>query len=138
MSVNKSGTPRRPWLLIVLVCLAFFAGKFYGAKSAPEQPASRSSPVTYAGTTTYVKPPSTAKPAPRLTIKPKPTATPHVEKYKTTPRAGYELSRTVYVSNSGGKIHLRANCSGMKYYTEMTYEESCEKGYDHCKKCFRG
>lgn len=56
--------------------------------------------------------------------------------YKTTPIAGYSLDMTVYVSISGGKIHRRSNCSGMKNYNTMTYGEACEKGYVHCKKCF--
>lgn len=56
--------------------------------------------------------------------------------YKTTPYASYSLEMTVYVSNSGHKIHRRSNCSGMKYYTEMSYGEACERGYTHCSKCF--
>ena len=56
--------------------------------------------------------------------------------YKTAPRSGYSLDMTVYVSNSGGKIHLKSNCSGMKYYKTMTYGEACENGYSHCSKCF--
>ncbi|MCD8050276.1 MAG: hypothetical protein LUE89_01155 [Clostridiales bacterium] len=45
-------------------------------------------------------------------------------------------STTVYVSKSGHKIHLRSNCSGMKYYTEMTYATAKSKGYEECKNCF--
>lgn len=77
--------------------------------------------------------------APKVSPTPKPTATekPKSAAYKTTPRAGIDLTRTVYVSKSGGKIHLRSNCSGMKYYYTMTYSEACEHGYDHCKKCFK-
>ncbi len=82
---------------------------------------------------------STAKPTvkPTATAKPKPTATqkPNAAVYKTTPRDGIDLTRTVYVSRNG-KIHLRDNCSGMIYSTAMSYGEACEKGYDHCKKCF--
>lgn len=44
-------------------------------------------------------------------------------------------SETVYVSNSG-KIHRRSNCSGMKHYTTMTYDEAIARGYDKCKKCY--
>lgn len=56
--------------------------------------------------------------------------------YKTTPKSGYDLSMTVYVSISGGKIHRNSGCSGMQYYNTMTYGEACEAGYSHCSKCF--
>ena len=56
--------------------------------------------------------------------------------FLTTPKKGFKLSKTVYVSTSG-KIHKNSNCSGMKKYTKMTYEEACELGYEHCKKCFK-
>lgn len=56
--------------------------------------------------------------------------------YRTPPRSGYGLEMTVYVSKSGGKIHIRSNCSGMKNYYTMTYGEACEHGYSHCQKCF--
>lgn len=44
--------------------------------------------------------------------------------------------RTVYVSQSGGKIHRYNDCSGMKYYDVMTYSEAIEKGFDLCQKCY--
>lgn len=44
-------------------------------------------------------------------------------------------SETVYVSRTG-KIHSNPNCSGMKYYTEMTYDEAIASGYDLCKNCY--
>ena len=56
--------------------------------------------------------------------------------YQTKPKKGVKLSKTVYISSSG-KIHTKKNCSGMKKYTKMTYEEACELGYEHCKKCFK-
>lgn len=49
---------------------------------------------------------------------------------------GYSADRTVYVSNSGKKIHLIPNCSGMKNYTEMTLEEADARGYAYCSRCF--
>lgn len=42
---------------------------------------------------------------------------------------------TVYVSRNG-KIHTNPNCSGMKYYTEMSYSEAVSSGYDKCQKCY--
>lgn len=45
-------------------------------------------------------------------------------------------SYTVYVSQSGGKIHTRSNCSNMKYYYTMTYAEAISSGYSHCSKCY--
>lgn len=43
---------------------------------------------------------------------------------------------TVYVSESGGKIHTDRNCCGMKHYDTMTYGEACDKGYSKCGICF--
>ncbi len=42
----------------------------------------------------------------------------------------------VYVSKSGGKIHRYKDCSGMKYYDEMTYADAILEGYAACEKCF--
>lgn len=44
-------------------------------------------------------------------------------------------SETVYVSNNG-KIHAKSNCSGMKHYTTMTYDQAIARGYEPCKKCY--
>lgn len=46
-----------------------------------------------------------------------------------------EITVTVYVSSSG-KYHSKSNCSGMKYYTEMSLEEAIEAGHIACKKCW--
>ena len=51
---------------------------------------------------------------------------------KVTPTP--ETSAVVYVSQSG-KIHKKANCSGMKKYKTMSYEEAIKK-YVKCKKCY--
>ena len=53
-----------------------------------------------------------------------------------TAGGGYSDSTTVYVSNSGHKIHRLSDCSGMKYYTPMTLSEAESNGYAKCKVCF--
>ena len=55
--------------------------------------------------------------------------------YETEPELWMDINDTVYVSNTG-KIHLSPDCSGMKNYDEMIYEEACEAGYEHCSRCF--
>ena len=42
---------------------------------------------------------------------------------------------TVYVSRNG-IVHKHSNCSGMRYYTEMTYAEAIAAGYRKCSKCY--
>lgn len=134
---------KRPLLMILLVVASFFIGARFGFGTVPD----RSLSSTRSNTTTYTQPskaPSsatftttkpTAKPTTKPTAKPTATPKPKTATYKTTPVSWVELTRTVYVSRNG-KIHLRKNCSGMKYYTAMTYGEACEDGYVHCKKCF--
>lgn len=91
----------------------------------------------------------TSKPTPKPTPTPTPTPTHKAESslsssgqqqqtiyYATQPISGYPLSMTVYVSNSGGKIHTNPHFSGMKYYSTMTYGQACQYGYIHCKNCF--
>lgn len=56
--------------------------------------------------------------------------------YMTEPRPGILLNRIVYISKSGHKIHLYSDCSGMKDYSDMTYEAACKAGYEHCSRCF--
>lgn len=115
---------------------------------ADNQPQKNTSaePTPYVNSTAI----QTPKPPPKLDLKeytaitPMPTINP--ELYEATEsggyhtgtkmKAGYAEDRTVYVSTNGRKIHLRRNCSGMKYYSEMTYEEACERGYSHCSNCF--
>ena len=48
---------------------------------------------------------------------------------------GVSDSTTVYVSRNG-KIHLCSDCSGMKYYSTMTYGQAVSRGYKKCDKCF--
>lgn len=46
-------------------------------------------------------------------------------------------SGQVYVSTSGGKIHSRSNCSGMKHYTTYpSLESALAAGYTKCKNCY--
>lgn len=47
-----------------------------------------------------------------------------------------EQVNTVYVSKSGKKIHCVSDCSGMRYYWEMSYDDAVEAGYDFCKVCY--
>lgn len=54
----------------------------------------------------------------------------------TKQKSWVNSTRTIYVSRSGHKIHLKSNCSGMKYYDEMSYKDACAAGYAHCLKCF--
>jgi len=53
----------------------------------------------------------------------------------TEPKSWIDLDRTVYVSRNN-KIHLNSSCSGMKYFTEMTYGDACAAGCFHCRTCF--
>lgn len=147
--MNTTNTARKiSWKAILLIVIAFYVGKSVGSGSSGSSGSSapsRSSAYTY--TQAATAPPTAAPyeyyPFPTYQTgsgaRPKATSTPKPKSvtYKTKPKSGYKLTRTVYVSDSGGKIHLRSNCSGMKYYTEMTYGEACEYGYSHCKKCFR-
>ena len=41
----------------------------------------------------------------------------------------------VYVSTSG-KYHARSDCSGMKYYTEMSLDAALTAGHSPCGKCY--
>lgn len=134
---------KRPLLMILLVVASFFIGARFGFGTVPDQDLSSSQ----INRTTYVQPTksptqsslATANPIikPGAAAKLQPTATPKPKTatYKTTPVSWVELTRTVYVSRNG-KIHLRDNCSGMIHSTAMSYGEACEKGYDHCQKCF--
>lgn len=49
--------------------------------------------------------------------------------------SGTSQSGTVYVSNNG-IIHSKSNCSGMKHYTAMTYDQAIAQNYRKCKKCW--
>lgn len=63
------------------------------------------------------------------------TSTESVAVTSSSASTGSANSETVYVSNNG-KIHRRSNCSGMKHYTTMTYDQAIAQGYDKCKKCY--
>ena len=53
----------------------------------------------------------------------------------TTTTTTKKKTVTVYVSRTG-KIHRIRNCSGMKYYTAMDYEDAVDAGYSHCQNCY--
>jgi len=53
----------------------------------------------------------------------------------TIPDQTEDISEIVYVSKSG-KIHRISYCSGMKYYTPMTYNEAIRRGYSRCQNCY--
>ena len=56
-----------------------------------------------------------------------------VDRVREDPYEGYE--QTVYVSKSSHKVHSDPNCSGMKYYFEISYNDAVKAGYDFCKNC---
>ena len=45
------------------------------------------------------------------------------------------VSVTVYVSSSG-KYHSKPDCSGMKYYTQMSLDDAIQHGHVACKRCY--
>ena len=46
-----------------------------------------------------------------------------------------EITVIVYVSKTG-KYHRNNDCSGMKYYTEMSLDEAIDAGHAACKRCW--
>ena len=45
-------------------------------------------------------------------------------------------STTVYVSDSSSTVHTKSDCSGMKYYSTMTWGEAKSRGITKCcQKC---
>ena len=52
-----------------------------------------------------------------------------------TTAASNAAERTVYVSRNG-VIHSLSNCSGMRYYREMTLSEAQNGGYRKCQRCW--
>lgn len=73
----------------------------------------------------------TAAPTPQPTVQ----IIDYGSRTQSTGGALYGNSMIVYVS-SYGKIHRYSGCSGMKYYTEMTYSAALAAGYSRCSKCF--
>lgn len=100
--------------------------------SAPTAAPTQTPKPTIAPTQTPTPSPS-PKPTPVPTPKPDPDPTP-----SPTPSTinGHPSNMTVYVSNSGHKIHSVHDCSGMKNYTEMTLGSAVSKGYEFCKNCW--
>ena len=73
----------------------------------------------------------TAAPAPQPTVQ----IIDYSARTQSTGGALYGNSMIVYVSDYG-KIHRYSSCSGMKYYTEMTYSAALAAGYSRCSNCF--
>lgn len=44
-------------------------------------------------------------------------------------------STTVYISGSGAKYHLKADCSGMENASAVTLQEALDMGREACKRC---
>ncbi len=89
-------------------------------------------------------PSPTIAPTPEPTIAPTPTPTIAPTPEPTIAPApipaltainGHSADMTVYVSRNG-KIHSVSDCSGMKYYTEMTLGDADSRGYVYCKNCW--
>ena len=77
----------------------------------------------------------TPTPTPVPTPSPTPAPTPEPTPAVTTIH-GLPSTTPVYVSRSGGKIHRIPDCSGMKYYREMTLGEADARGYSYCSNCW--
>lgn len=73
----------------------------------------------------------TAAPTPQPTVQ----IIDYSARTQSTGGALYGNSMIVYVSDYG-KIHRYSSCSGMKYYTEMTYSAALAAGYSRCSNCF--
>lgn len=54
----------------------------------------------------------------------------------TVPAAVTGADFTVYVSRSG-TMHKKPDCSGMQYYTEMSYSVAEQYYSKKCSKCFK-
>lgn len=58
-----------------------------------------------------------------------------VQTARSIPAETESASNAVYISKSG-IIHSRSDCSGMKYYTEMSYSDAAAAGCRKCSKCW--
>ena len=74
----------------------------------------------------------TASPVPTPTEEPTATPEPTPTPYRIR---GLDPETIVYVSRKG-VIHFDKDCSGMKYYTEMTLEKADAGGYSYCEHCW--
>lgn len=150
-------------ILVVALCVGFsahlsFSGYIIDARKSgsPVQTVQTAAPTQQTGShfIDYAKPNETPKTtsasdyvhvdpqtilAAVTTPPPTPEPTQQIIDYSSrtqgTGGALYGNSMIVYVSNYG-KIHRYANCSGMKYYTEMTYSAALAAGYSRCSNCF--
>lgn len=93
----------------------------------------KNEPTRSAVVTETPEPTAAPTPSPVPTPTPEPTATPVPTPTPYRIR-GMDPERIVYVSRKG-VIHFDKDCSGMKYYTEMTLEKADKAGYKYCEHC---
>lgn len=120
---------KRNWKIwaAALGALLIIGGVAGGGEEKPE-------PTRSAVVTETPEPTATATPSPEPTPTEEPTATP--EPTPTPYRIrGLDPETIVYVSRKG-VIHFDKDCSGMKYYTEMTLEKADAGGYSYCEHCW--
>lgn len=150
-------------VLVVALCIGFSAHVSFSdyiidarKSSSPAQTVQTAAPTQQTGShfIDYAKPNETPKTTsasdyvhvdPQTALNavttPPPTPQPTVQiidysaRTQSTGGALYGNSMIVYVSNYG-KIHRYSSCSGMKYYTEMTYSAALAAGYSRCSNCF--
>lgn len=91
--------------------------------------------ATPTATTTSNRPIVTESTVATESTTPIPQTTPPTATTDITTDDPHEINITVYVSSTG-KYHSKSNCSGMKSYSEMSYENAIKADLVPCKKCW--